>query len=91
MNGKIKFILALLFFAMFEYTIAQVSEKINGIITDQNTGQPIAGADIHVKGYSAVSVSSAAGTFSLDVPADSLVLLFTHVSYKPKEVQINGS
>lgn len=85
---KISLILAMVIIAMLDCAKAQVSVKITGLITDHNTGQPIGGVDVSISGYQTGSVSTASGTFSLDVPADSVLLLFRHISYKPKEVRI---
>jgi iron complex outermembrane recepter protein len=91
MIRKINFMLAMLLIAMIETATAQVLEKINGIITDQNTGQPVEGVDVKVKGLLLGTISSATGEFSLNVPSDSIVLLFTHISYKPKEINVKVS
>jgi hypothetical protein len=87
MIRKITFLLAMVIITMPVRSLAQVSEKITGFVTDQNTGQPIGGADLRVNGSAIGTVSSASGAFSLDnAAADSIVLLFSHISYKPKEV-----
>ena len=91
MTRKFTFIFAVALISIIMQANAQVAGKIYGYTTDRNTGQLISGVDIKVKGSSAGTVSSSAGAFSLNVPEDSIVLLFTHISYKPKEVHVKVS
>jgi iron complex outermembrane recepter protein len=88
MIRKISLILAMVLIAMLECAHAQDNRKINGIVTDQNTGQSIAGVDVRIKGSTQGTQSSTAGLFLLTVPDDSIVIQFTHVSYKPREVSL---
>ncbi|MFZ4705143.1 MAG: TonB-dependent receptor [Bacteroidales bacterium] len=90
MIRKISFILALAMVAVMNCATAQVTQTVSGFITDQNTGQPIGIVDVHMKGSSLRTVSSPKGEFSIAVPADTIILFFTHVSYKPKEMKVTG-
>jgi iron complex outermembrane recepter protein len=91
MNSKQTIILILALVAMLNYASAQINTKITGYITDQSTGLAITGADIKVKGLAYGSVSTSSGAFTLVVTGDSVLLLISHIAYKPKEVLIKAS
>jgi len=61
---------------------------IKGFVYDE-TGQPLAGTTISVKGRPDLSTrSSATGAFSISVPDEHAVLVFSYVGYKVKEITV---
>ncbi|MET3115716.1 TonB-linked SusC/RagA family outer membrane protein [Pedobacter sp. CG_S7] len=62
---------------------------IRGIIKDE-TGSPIPGASIRLKGSMAVAVTDVNGAFSITVPSEAAVLIISYVGYAPKEVTIGN-
>lgn len=64
------------------------TQKISGVILDE-TGQPIIGANIIVKGSTNGVISDLNGTFSLDVPVGSKVQI-SYIGYQTKEITIIG-
>ncbi|MGD8427742.1 MAG: TonB-dependent receptor [Balneolaceae bacterium] len=81
--------MALLFFAgMFSVAHAQ-TRTITGKVTAANDGQPLPGVTILVKGTSNVGTSTDVnGTYSLDVPSDKNVLVFSYVGFVKQEITI---
>ncbi|UKT62778.1 SusC/RagA family TonB-linked outer membrane protein [Pedobacter mucosus] len=62
---------------------------IRGIVKDE-TGSPIPGASVRVKGSIAVAATDINGSFSITVPSESAVLIVTYVGYLPKEVTVGN-
>lgn len=62
---------------------------IRGIIKDE-TGTPIPGASVKVKGSLAVAATDINGAFSISVPSESSVLIISYVGYEPKEVTVGS-
>lgn len=64
---------------------------ITGKITDEQTGAPIAGATVIIKGEKTGVFSQTDGSFSIKTNVSSNTLLVTSIGYADKEVPINGS
>lgn len=63
-------------------------QSISGTVTDE-TGMPLPGATILVKGGTTGTVTDLDGQFSLDVPEDA-ILQVSYVGYLQKEVAVKG-
>jgi TonB-linked SusC/RagA family outer membrane protein len=66
----------------------QGSPPVRGVVTDAG-GKPLAGATIFVKGTKIRVQTDSAGRFSIDAPADA-ILVISYVGFKNQEVAING-
>lgn len=62
---------------------------VQGRILDE-TGTGLPGVTIQVKGTQQGTVSDANGDFTLSVPDNKVVLLFSFVGYVPQEIPLNG-
>ena len=62
---------------------------ISGRVTDEN-GDTFPGVNVIVKGTAAGTVTTAEGTYSIDVPSGSNVLIFSFVGFSSQEVTIDG-
>lgn len=60
---------------------------VKGLVSDE-TGQPIPGVSVKVKGTNTVVSTDANGVFSIGVPSATSVLVFSYVGYAPKEVVV---
>lgn len=66
--------------------IAQSSTiYIYGTITDQSSGEPVAGASVYLKSQSAATITNAYGFYSLKVMPGSYTIVFQHVSFQMYE------
>ncbi len=65
------------------------TKPITGKVTDDK-GEPLAGVTVQVKGLKTSVVTSADGTFTIDVPNDAATLVFSYVGMDRKEVSIFG-
>src|SRR5690606_23998207 len=62
--------------------------SVSGTITSGNA--PVPGVTVSVKGSSTGTTSDEAGKFSLNVPANA-ILVFTHINYIPREIPVPAS
>ena len=68
----------------------QQKRDISGSVKD-NSGAPIPGVTILVKGTSIGVLSDMNGEFKISVPGDAKTMVFSFVGMQTKEVQINGA
>ena len=64
-------------------------KNISGKVTDEN-GEPIPGANIVVKNTTIGTITDANGEFSLQIPDDASVLVFSYVGMNEEEVEIGN-
>ena len=76
---------ALLFVGM-----AAQARVISGTVKDQ-TGETIISASVVVKGTTLGTVTDFDGNYSIDVPDDAKVLVFSYIGMKTQELNITGS
>lgn len=65
-----------------------VGKEITGIVVDKETGEPLMGATIQVKGTTVGSTTNLDGAFSIQLPAGKNILIFSYVGYHNKEVTV---
>ena len=70
---------------------ASAQKTIKGTITDAEGKEPLVGASVTVKGTTKGVVSDVNGQYSLDVPADAKILIFSFVGYTSKEAAIGDA
>ncbi len=69
---------------------AEVNDRtVHGKVTDE-TGTPLPGVSVKVKGMTAGTMTDAAGDFSIRVPDDA-ILVISAVGYAPQEIPAKGS
>jgi TonB-linked SusC/RagA family outer membrane protein len=66
---------------------AQTSIKVTGTVTDA-AGQPLPGVTVKIKNTSAGGNTNSDGKFSINVPNEQAVLVFTFVGYTSQEVTV---
>jgi len=70
-------------------TLTEQERKISGKVTDQS-GQPIPGASVVVKGTTTGVITGGDGSFSLTIPSDAKTLAFSFVGMKTLEVALGN-
>ena len=80
--------LRLLFFIMPMSFSAQ--NAVNGVVTEQNTGLPIPGANIIVKGTSNGSTTDFDGKYTINNVKQGDVLMFSFLGFKEIEIAYDG-
>lgn len=60
--------------------------KITGTITDAGTGEPIVGANVMIEGTTLGVVSDATGKYTIEVPNQETVLVFSFIGYNTEKI-----
>lgn len=76
--------LSLLAFLILMPFITYAQKDIKGKVSDES-GEPLIGATIVVKGSSQGTISDVDGNYSLEVPGENTVLVFSYTGYAVKE------
>ncbi|HEU4551710.1 MAG TPA: TonB-dependent receptor [Chitinophaga sp.] len=64
--------------------------KVSGTVTDES-GTPLPGVNVRVKGETGGTATDAAGRYSINVPDGSSTLVFSFIGYTPQEVAVGNS
>jgi TonB-linked SusC/RagA family outer membrane protein len=80
-------IFTILFLLLFSFTWSFAQTKVSGTVKD-NKGEPVSGVSVTLKGTTTGTTTDANGTFSISVPSESSVLLFSNVGYNPQQVTV---
>lgn len=73
-----------------ESSIYVQQQTIVGKITDASTQEPMPGVNIVIEGTTLGTVSDVDGKYSIDIPAQDAVLIFSFVGYNSERIQISG-
>lgn len=66
----------------------QKTRVISGKVLDKNTGEPLPGATVKIKGTSLGTAADMDGKFELTIPSESIVLEISFIGYKNEEVSV---
>jgi TonB-linked SusC/RagA family outer membrane protein len=87
---KLIFFLPLLVLSLLtSHLNAQQNKAISGTVISEDKS-PLEGVTISVKGSSQKVVSAEKGNFSISIPGNQAVLVFTYVGYEPREIAVSG-
>src|SRR5210317_1121262 len=64
---------------------------VTGTVTDRDDGQPLPGVNVIVQGTATGSITSADGTYSLDIPEGDVSLQFSFIGYEILVVPVGNS
>ncbi|MDW3652148.1 MAG: TonB-dependent receptor [Bacteroidia bacterium] len=78
-------VFALSFLFLSNVAMAQVT----GVVTDSESGDPLTGVSVVIKGTTTGTLTDDKGAFSLDAGTDA-VLVFSYITYTKIEVAVNG-
>jgi len=70
--------------------IVAQQQKIIGTITDGSTGETMPGVNVLVEGTTIGVISDAEGKFSIQVPNENSVLIFSFVGYVTEQIPTAG-
>jgi TonB-dependent SusC/RagA subfamily outer membrane receptor len=79
--------MVLLLFSLISFS--QNNFKVSGKVTDE-TGNPVEGATVQVKGTTIATATIADGSYSLMAPSGTSRLVITFIGFDPTEVAINN-
>ncbi|MBX6361861.1 MAG: TonB-dependent receptor, partial [Acidobacterium ailaaui] len=63
--------------------------RITGVVRD-SLGNPLAGVTVKLKGTNTGTVTDAQGRFSIEVPNQQAILVFTYVGYQTQEIPVSA-
>ena len=75
--------------AMLLVGVAAEARVVTGVVKDQ-TGETIISATVMVQGTTIGTVTDFDGNYTIDVPDDAKVLVFSYVGMKTQELAITG-
>ncbi len=81
-------VLLLLFASVGLAPTASAQRLVTGRVTDQVSGEPVAGAAIQVQGRQLGTSAGDSGTFSLQVPDGPVTLVVRRIGYQRREVPL---
>ncbi len=84
----VSFLVALMILA--SQTLFAQQRTVTGTVISSEDGLALPGVSILVKGTQGGTVTDADGKYSISVPAESPVLVFSFIGYKTQEVAIGG-
>lgn len=85
---KLKHLPLLVFLCFAQLVVAQ--RTISGNITDGDTGEPLIGANVIIKGTATGTITDFDGNFSMEVPDDATTLAISYTGYADQDVSIAG-
>ncbi len=86
---KLTVLFAFLTFLGFQVLQAQAQE-VSGTITSSKDELGVPGASVLVKGTTIGTVTNFDGNYTLEVPADANILVFSFIGMKSQEISIDG-
>jgi TonB-dependent starch-binding outer membrane protein SusC len=70
---------------------AIAQKTVTGRVTDGTSGEGLPGVTVSVKGGRGTTTTNTDGTFSISVPSDGSVLVFSYVGYEPQELSARSA
>lgn len=69
---------------------AQENVPVSGTITDGVTGEPLIGVNVVLKGQPTGTITDFDGKYSLEVPREGAILVFSYIGFKSEEIPVEG-
>jgi len=95
MNEHLRFVRRLVLLFVFTAFITIISfaqsKTVTGKVVQQQTNEPLQGVTVNVKGTDRSTTTGTDGSFSITVPNDQAVLIFTYVGFVSQEISVAGS
>ncbi|WP_340111377.1 SusC/RagA family TonB-linked outer membrane protein [Maribellus mangrovi] len=74
----------------FAFTVYAQNITVKGKVTDAGSGEALPGVNVVLQGTTRGTITTAEGTYDLEVPSADAVLLFSFIGYQMQEVPVNG-
>ena len=78
---------SLLLFLLLSLTTLQAQIKITGTVTDE-TKETVIGANVTVKGTTIGTITDVNGKYSIEVPDQKSILVFSFIGYTTREIPV---
>lgn len=63
---------------------------VSGKVTDSDTGEPLIGVTVRVKGTTTGVITTVYGAYSINIPNESAILKFSFIGYTAQDVPVAG-
>ncbi|HEY4787509.1 MAG TPA: TonB-dependent receptor [Bacteroidales bacterium] len=63
---------------------------VKGVVSDAKTGEPLPGVSVALEGTSSGTITDIDGKFSISVPSENSVLVFSYVGYNSEKIVAGG-
>ncbi|MGQ9621298.1 MAG: carboxypeptidase-like regulatory domain-containing protein, partial [Bacteroidales bacterium] len=73
-----------------KYRVDDQQQVVTGKVTDSQTGEPMPGVNVVVKGTTIGAITDANGNYSINVPDRNVTLVFSFIGYTNQEVPLGG-
>ncbi len=83
-------IIGFLFFGLVNTAVAQAQNEVSGMVTDNETGEPLPGVNILIKGTDRGTTTDVAGAYQLTVESLQDTLVFSYLSFETLIEPVNG-
>ncbi|MBK8881557.1 MAG: SusC/RagA family TonB-linked outer membrane protein [Bacteroidales bacterium] len=91
LKSQIKFLLYAAFLTLFTCAPALAQErKVTGTVTSADDNSPMPGVNVIVQGKTTGTITDVNGNFSITVPGNEAVLVFSFIGYNAQEVVVGG-
>lgn len=64
--------------------------KVSGRVTSAEDGEGLPGVNVTIKGTASGTITDIEGAFTLEVPSEEAVLIFSYVGFEPQEVLVGN-
>jgi hypothetical protein len=85
-----KVLLCLVLTIMTAYAVKAQSRTVTGQVTSSDEPEGIPGASISIKGTTTGTVTDIDGRYSINVPGESAVLVYSFVGFRPVEMTVGN-
>ncbi len=68
--------------------LVSAQRTITGVVSDAESGEPLIGASVLVKGTATGTITDFDGSYTLDVPEGGTTLVFSYTGYGTQEIEI---
>jgi TonB-linked SusC/RagA family outer membrane protein len=83
-------IILLVFLLLTGLQVAFAQRTVKGTVTTSLDNSPLVGVTIQVKGTNTGTITDANGRFSISVPDDQAVLIFSFIGFETEEITVGG-
>lgn len=86
---KKSLLLSFIMLTLFAFS-AHAQRTVTGKVLDADGGDPIPGVNVVVKGTTDGTITDIDGKYSVKVPSDETILVFSYVGYKAQEITVGN-
>ena len=81
--------LIVLLFSIMSFQLAMAQKTVSGKVSDSN-GDVLPGVTVQIKGTNTGEITNFDGEYSIKITGDNVVLLFSYLGMKTKEITYTG-